>query len=272
MSNPIDKIYQEIISSMKNGYSKADVLKDFYSSMDFSTMKLEVKDYGFDFLETMEKAGIIVEYVELKGLIHKYKLKNIKPVYQKYLLEQHIEQSGNVCGYYHKTHNNVFSFNLDNSHNENNTELTIEMRTAVQVIRKYLNEVGIEPLIINSGRGYHIHTRLDKPVSNEKIQKFMISVTARTQVTIKDLGMDVAKVIFNNYPGKDTRIGSLRLFGSDHIKNQVFSHVCTKQGVLNERDSWIYFADYINKHTITEEQLDKAIIDIEDILFVGAED
>lgn len=277
MDKIIKEIQEELRSSIlyhraTNGDSRVELLKQFYSSIDKTTMKLEVLDYGFDFIKTMENAGITVDYVELKGIIHKYKFKNIKPLIYDYLIKQHIEQSGNVCGYFHKTHNNVFAFNLDNAHKDKNTEPTSQMKATVQIMRKYLNAVGIEPLITNSGRGYHLWVRLDKPIANEKIQDFMIKINARTQVTIGDFGMDKDKIMISMYPNKDTTYGSLRLFGSKHVKNQEFSHVITKDGVLDEMQSWIYFSNYINQHTITEEQLERALVDIDETLFIRAED
>jgi hypothetical protein len=43
---------------------------------------------------------------------------------------------------------------------------------------------------------------------------------------------------------------SLRLFGSRHVKNKVFSRVLTPQGLLDESASWEFFADYLKYRTI----------------------
>ncbi len=43
---------------------------------------------------------------------------------------------------------------------------------------------------------------------------------------------------------------SLRLFGSRHVKNKVFSRILTSQGLLDETASWECFADYLKHRTI----------------------
>ena len=42
---------------------------------------------------------------------------------------------------------------------------------------------------------------------------------------------------------------SLRLFGSRHVKNKVFSRILTPQGLLDETASWEFFADYLKNRT-----------------------
>lgn len=66
-------------------------------------------------------------------------------------------------------------------------------------------------------------------------------------------------VRINMYPSHNPEVNSLRLFGSNHIRNKVFSYICTKdRGVLDEYDSWLYFEDYMKNKTITREQFDSA--------------
>ena len=43
---------------------------------------------------------------------------------------------------------------------------------------------------------------------------------------------------------------SLRLFGSDHAKNKVFSRVYTRDGLLDEEASWKAFEDHMREKTI----------------------
>ena len=69
------------------------------------------------------------------------------------LLEAHVAKSCNVCLYFHEKANRLFCFNLDNNHKTNNTELIPELELATENLREALVAVGIEPLIVASGRG-----------------------------------------------------------------------------------------------------------------------
>jgi hypothetical protein len=44
---------------------------------------------------------------------------------------------------------------------------------------------------------------------------------------------------------------SLRLFGSRHVKNKVFSRILAPQGLLDEAASWEFFADYLKNRIST---------------------
>lgn len=239
--------------------SKIELLKRFYSSMYHDTIKLEVRDWGFDFINLISKAGGTLEYGELKGKIHKYKISNMPEKLFDYFLKHHVKQNANVCLYFNNKANNVFAFNLDNK----NGESIHELKVIADIVDSYLRELGIEPLVYISGRGYHMWVRIDKPIDNKKIDEFMNKITARTIATLEYNNINQNKVDINIYPGKQTtKAYSLRLFGSKHIKNDTFSMICTREnGIidLGENYFWIQFEDYLNTKTITVEQFEKAL-------------
>jgi len=45
----------------------------------------------------------------------------------------------------------------------------------------------------------------------------------------------------------------LRLFGSEHSKNKVFSHVLAGETLLDEASSWKAFEEHLGKRTISVE-------------------
>ena len=155
--------------------------------------------------------------------------------------------------------NRLFCFNLDNNHKTNNTVLLPEMELAVRVLRDLLAGLACPPLIIASGRGYHVWCRLDAAVDNERLYDFMLRLSVRTMMVLHEKGQDYHKLKFNFYPDKRIRdIVSLRLFGSDHAKNKVFSRILTPQGLLDEDASQEYFAGYLKTQTIPPETFDRA--------------
>ena len=240
-----------------NAIRKAQLLREFYSSMRLDTMKLEVKDNGFNFLDIILNGGTRLEYGELKGLIPKYKLTNINPVFFHHSLLHHVKKNCNVCMYFNEQANSVFAYNLDSRDKDN--KYNDEMKSTLVMLERILNDVGIEPLIYISGRGYHIWTRCNEPIENKKLFDFMKMTSCLARYMLKKNNVTENKVDIALYPTNTTNTNSLRLFGSEHIKNKVFSRVCTKdRGVLNEYDSWVYFEEYMHNKTITKEQFEKA--------------
>jgi len=64
---------------------------------------------------------------------------------------------------------------------------------------------------------------------------------------------------FNLYP--DVRIQdrvSLRLFGSEHAKNHVFSRILDGETLLDEEASWAYFKHHVGNKTVVLETFHKA--------------
>ncbi len=240
---------------------KVKLLKEFYCGLPKDKAKVETHNYGFEFLDKMLAGGLNLEYGELTltGLLHKYKLVNIPEKMMDELLLSHTNKECNVCLYFNEAKNNVFCFNLDNNHKTNNTLIIPEMNLAVRALRGHLSELGCEPLIIASGRGYHVWCRLDSEVDNNLLYSFMLRLAAMTMVKIHENGYDYNKVKFNFYP--DIRINnvvSLRLFGSEHAKNRTFSYIYTLNGLLNEAVSWTYFEEYMKCKTISKKKFTDA--------------
>jgi hypothetical protein len=240
---------------------RVTLLREFYGGLPMDRAKVETQQHGFAFLETLLTDGISLEYGELtlSGLLHKYKLSGIPRHRMDELLKAHLEKRCNVCLYFHDRASNTFCFNLDNNHKTNNTALIPEMETAVRVTRSTLEAVGCVPLIIASGRGFHIWCRTDRAIDNERLYEFMRRVSVLAMATLHKDGSDHRKIKFNVYPDRRTRdTVSLRLFGSEHAKNRVFSSVLTPGGLLDEDQSWIYFEDHLRTKTISEDAFDQA--------------
>jgi hypothetical protein len=241
--------------------AKLKLLKEFYCGLPCDRAKIETYGYGFDFLAQLLSGGASMEYGELTlaGTLHKYKILNISQERLNQLLRAHIAKECNVCLYFDVNANNVFCFNLDNNHKTNNTIIIPEMDLAIRTIRGLLCEVGCEPLIIASGRGYHVWCRLNSAVDNALLHQFMIRIAAKTLAELHKAGFDYHAIKFNFYP--DTRLNkivSLRLFGSEHAKNKTFSFVYTPDGLLDETASWEYFSAYLQHKTISTDEFAQA--------------
>ncbi len=232
---------------------RVSLLKEFYRGLPKDRAKLETHEYGFDFLEKLLAGGVVLEYGELtlSRLLHKYKLAHIPERRMDDFLLSHVEKACNVCLYFDGRANDIFCFNLDNNHQVNSSALIPEIEFAIKVLVEHLRGLGCEPLVVASGRGYHVWGRLDGPVANERLHDFLLRSAVATVAALHREGLDYHRIKFNFYP--DTRISnvvSLRLFGSLHMKNQVFSRILTPDGLLDEAASWEYFADYLKNKTI----------------------
>ncbi len=240
---------------------RVELLKEFYGGLPRDRAKVETDEYGFEFLDRLLSRGATLEYGELtlSGLLHKYKLAGIPPAFMDELLLSHVEKTRNVCLYFDDLANSTFCFNLDNNHKTNNTAIIPEMEIAVRATRDSLSRLGCDPLVIASGRGYHIWCRLDQAVDNDRLYEFMRRIAVRTLATLHEGGHDHRKVKFNVYPDRRTRdTVSLRLFGSTHAKNRVFSRVLTPEGLLDEAQSWAYFEDHLRSRTVSADAFDRA--------------
>ncbi|VBB06713.1 Hypothetical protein LUCI_1949 [Lucifera butyrica] len=240
--------------------TRVKLLKEFYSTMQTGKLKLESREYGFDFLDRLLSTGLLLEYGELaSGLIHKYKLSNVSEEQLNYLLQEHVNKGCNVCLYFNEAANNTFCFNLDHNYKLSNTAPKPEIGIAAGLLTGYLEELDMKPLVTTSGRGYHFWTRLDEPVDNNQLYDFMLRMAARTLAGLHENGYDYNKIKLNMYPNnKIIHRSSLRLFGSEHVKNKIFSYIRTKTGIVNEEHSWQYFADYLINGTISRESFAKA--------------
>ena len=229
------------------------MLKEFYRGLPKDRAKLESEEHGFAFLERLLTDGVTLEYGELtsSGLVHKYKLANIPERRMDDLLFAHVEKVCNVCLYFDVSANDTFCFNLDNNHKVNSSAIIPETEAVVRELGGHLRGLGCEPLIVASGRGYHLWGRLEAAVANERLFDFMLRSAATALAAIHRQGHDHHQIKFSFYP--DLRVHhvvSLRLFGSRHVKNKVFSRVLGPQGLLDETASWEFFADYLKNRTI----------------------
>lgn len=217
-------------------------------------VKIETEGHGFDFLEALLAGGGRLEYGELTPtrLLHKYKLSGISASRLEALLRSHLDGSLNVCRYFGSQENDVCCFNLDNNRKENNTEIIPEMSAAVASLEEALREQGCDPLIVASGRGYHLWCRLEAPAANERLYDFMRAAALRALRSFYGTALDPRRVKFNFYPDPRTHdVVSLRLFGSIHAKNRVFSRVLVGGCLLDEPASWEAFEAFMAHSPMT---------------------
>lgn len=241
--------------------SKLRLLKEFYSGLPKDRAKVETGDRGFAFLESMISDGVAFDYGEMHGpsLLHKYRLSNINPRRMDELLLSHLAKTNNVCLYFDDVESSVFCYNLDNNHKGDNTAVLPEMKLAVSLLRELLTVLGCEPLVIASGRGYHVWCRLAVAIENKRLHNFMLRSMAKTLAWIHERGHENENIKANFYP--DPRIRntvSLRLFGSAHARNKTFSRILAKEGLLDEAASWEAFEHHLRHKTISGEQFQEA--------------
>lgn len=237
------------------------LIKEFYRGLPTDRVKLEASAFGFEFLSQLQAHGMQLEYGELtlSKVLHKYKLANITQSQMYELLAWHVAKLCNVCLYFDRRANSVLAFNLDNNHATNGSRLIPEVQLAVRTLVEKLNELDCKPLVIASGRGYHIWCRLRAAIANDRLYRFMLHTAAGALLTLQRRGLDPNNMKFTLYP--DLRIQdlvSLRLFGSEHAKNQVFSRILVGDDLLDEEASWAYFEDYLESNTLALDTFDKA--------------
>jgi len=237
------------------------LLREFYRAMPMDRAKLETEEHGFGFLERLLAGGIELEYGELtlSGRLHKYKLARIPPAQMDEFLAGHVSRTCNVCLYFDARANETFCINLDNNHRVDNTAAIPEVEAAVRTLIRVYGELGCEPLVVASGRGYHIWGRADAPVDNQLLYRFMLRAAAAAAAELLSRGLDPQQAKFNFYPNpKINDVVSLRLFGSQHAKTGRFSSILTADGLLGEEASWAHFADYLQHRTVAAARLEAA--------------
>jgi len=236
--------------------TRVELLDAFYQTMRRDKVKIENKNYGFDFINELTADDVILDYIQMENnFIHKYRLLNISEHRRKNFMQGHVNQDYNVCLYFDETANNTLCFNFDNNFKANNNQIIPEIELAVGYLQQHLGKYGIETISIKSGRGYHQWCRLEQPIANQLLLDFMIRIAAKTLASLHYNHHDYQAIKINMSPNpKFVNILSLRAFGSRHIRTGNFTHVQTKDGVLNEEDSWKYFSDYIINKTISKQQ------------------
>jgi hypothetical protein len=231
---------------------RVTLLKEFSRGFIRDKAKVESEEFGFAYLEQLLSEGSTLEYGFLADtrLLHKYKIVDITDHRMDELLQMHVMKEWNVCRYFGADTNDVLCFNMDNNRGTHTTAITPELSLALNALRECLVGLGCEPLIVASGRGYHVWVRLDGPVENKVLHHFMVQAAARALLPLVTGGGDHRTVRFRFYP--DIAVNdalSLRLFGSEHANNKVFSQVVTPDAVFDEADSWKYFEDFVRNKT-----------------------
>lgn len=224
------------------------LLKDFSRGFIAGSVKIETEQFGFTFLDWLLSEGGALEYGELTDtrLLHKYKIVDVAGPRMDELMQLHVMKQLNLCRYFDTEKNDVLCFNMDNNHKTDNTAIIPQMDVALTTLRTCLLGLGCEPLIVASGRGYHVWLRLDEPIDNAVLYDFMVAAAARALLPLLIRGDDHRAVKFSFYPDVNVVDSvSLRLFGTEHAKNKTFSHVLTPNGLLNEGDSWKYFEHFV---------------------------
>jgi hypothetical protein len=231
---------------------RVTLLREFSRGFVRDKAKIETEQFGFDYLEELLSGGSTLEYGELTDtrVLHKFKIVDIADSRMDALLQMHVMKECNLCRYFGAEKNDVLCFNMDNNHKTNNTTIIPEMSLALDALRECLQSLGCEPLIIASGRGYHVWVRLDEPLENRVLYNFMVRAAARAMLPLLTGGGDRRTIKFSFYPDINVNdVVSLRLFGSDHAKNNVFSRVLAQNALLDEADSWKYFEHFVRNRT-----------------------
>jgi hypothetical protein len=237
------------------------LIRQFSQTFAPDTAKIETEQHGLAFLDRLLSGGGRLEYGELTPLrlVHRYKLANVPEHRWEELLGAHVKKEWNVCRYFDKAANDVFCFNIDNNWRTPTTTETPEMGLAVRALREGLRDLRCEPLIVASGRGYHVWCRLSEPVENERLFRFLLPVAARALGSIDRAGYEHEHVKINLYPEvRYKNVVSLRVFGSRHAKTGMFSHVLGPDGLLDEEASWDCFAEFVRAHAISAATFDAA--------------
>jgi len=230
------------------------LLKAFYRGLPRDRAKVETDEHGFPFLARLLAGGTVLEYGELtlSGLLHKYKLAQVPEHRMDEHLAAHVAQTCNVCLYFNERANDLFCLNLDNNHRATSGGPSPEMEFAVRRLGEVLRDAGCDPLVVASGRGYHVWGRLEAPVANDRLYDLMLRAGVATAGALHRAGHDHHRVKFNFYPDPRTHhVVSLRLFGSRHARTREFSRILAAGTLLDEAASWEYFAAYLRDQTIS---------------------
>lgn len=236
--------------------SKEGLLKKFYETVDREKVKIETQNHGLGYFKLVDQLGTF-EYGEFRNGVYKYRLSGIEPEVFTRLLRLHIQKELNLCVYLNHEANNVFVFNLDSY-----VEQGLEIRIFANILAADLFGLGIRPIILKSGHGYHFWCRTAASVRNERLRGFMDAVVNMAVYQTAERGINVESLQCICYPRAVTDV-SIRMFGSRHTVSGRFVPVVTQIGpedrVMNEEDSWRYFERYMNESSVKAEVFDKAL-------------
>ena len=241
-------------------HSKELLLDEFYTTIDRRQLKVETRSHGKDYIGTMWSAGEF-DFGEYKNGVYKYRLSGVEPDRFTEFLEEHVEKKINLCVYFHIEKNNLFAINLDS---------TVKQGAEIKVMALYIAEcmmkLGLPPLVIKSGHGYHFWCRICEPVENCRLQALMNALIKDAVQRLRAKGLKSENLQCICYPRPKASDISIRLFGSEHIISGRFSSVVTgintEDTVLGEEESWRYFENYMNECTAAKARVEKALDDI----------
>lgn len=240
--------------------TRVALLEMLYQHMRRDRLKLESRQFGFDFIEQLTADGAVLDYGQVDShLVHKYRLLQLSEVAWNRFITGHVNQEYNICLYFDERENSAFCLNLDNNYKSSNTAPIPELDLAVLYLRQHFGEYGMEPLVLKSGRGYHLWCRLQAPAANAALYGFMVRIVAKTMASLHMSGHDYHAVKFNMGPNPrviDTV--SLRAFGSIHARTGMFSQVVTEGETLGEQASWACLARYVGEKEISSQQFANA--------------
>jgi hypothetical protein len=236
--------------------SKRELLCEFYTTIDTQRIKVEIKNHDFDFIRKL-KSTATLDYCEIEKDICKYRLSGLS--YNSFInfLDSHLKKELNLCAYFNREKNSLFAFNLDSTALKAN-----DIKIYALFLLQCLIKLGIPPLVIKSGHGYHFWCRLDEPVENSKLRKLMNAVSDHALYLAKQNGVDAETLRCTRYPRQNTGDISIRLFGSKHMITGIFSSIVTRidieDTILDENESWNYFEGYLSDCHMPLETFNKA--------------
>ena len=225
--------------------SKIDLLCKFYNTIDTSRIKIETKKYGLSYMRKLKSAAEL-NYCTCKKDVYKYRLSGLSRELFMDFLDRHLKKELNLCVYFNSEKNSLFAFNLD-SHGEDESSLKVY----ALYLFKTLFDLGIDPLIIKSGHGYHFWCRISEPVGNSKLLRFADAVSDKALHISEQKGLNVDILRCTRYPRINTGDISIRLFGTKHMYTGEFSDIVTRidieDTVLGENESWQFFEWYLKE-------------------------
>lgn len=183
-----------------------------------------------------------LDYGELKSGIFKYRLSGLGPEDFEALLEEHVAKRVNLCAYFGEEKNRLFAFNLDG-------EGGAGVKAAALYTADALARLGLFPLAVKSGHGYHLLCRLESPAENARLSALMDAVKKSVAQRLEAKGADAGELSCTCYPRARAGDISLRLFGSVHARTGEFSSVvrgiAAEDDLLSEEASWKCFEGFM---------------------------
>ena len=228
--------------------SKIDLLREFYNTADTTRLKIETKFCGLPYCKELKRLGTL-EYIAFDQKVCKYRISGLPPDAYQSFLEQHLEKKINLCAYFNPEENAVFAFNLDFV-----SAIGTDLKIYALYLFRDLYVLGIFPLVLRSGHGYHFWCKVSEPVANTKLRAFMKAACDKAFEEAVSKGVNTDLLRCTRYPRLNTGDISIRLFGSNHIVTGLFSNVVIRideaDTILNEADSWSYFEKYLREYRI----------------------